>query len=114
MNSYKRRQVHHLAKPYHLDSDSRGEEPERYVYLVKTDKSRVPKSAGKAREWDFGTITYPVNPGKEGLHLALKVDGSLEIWREGQHHLVVDDRVVTARQVRIRKGKIVQPGEPGW
>jgi hypothetical protein len=114
MNSYKRRLVHHVAKPFKLDTDSRGEEPERYVCLIKTSTSQVPKGAPKTRLLDFGTITYPVSPGEQGLRLALKVDGSLEIWREGQTHLVLDERVVTARQVRIRKGKIVQPGEPDW
>lgn len=114
MNSYKRRLVHQIAKPFNLGTDSRGEEPERYVYLEKTPDSRTPKNAPRAREWDFGTITYAVNPGEDGLRLALKLDGSLEIWREGNTHHIVDERLVTSRQVRIRKGKIVQPGEPGW
>ncbi len=114
MNSYKRRLVHQIAKPYNFDSDSRGEEPGRYVALIKTSESQLPKGVSKPRRLDFGSQTFPINPGEDGLRMALKADGSLEIWSEGQSHLVLDERVVTARQVRIRNGKIVQPGESDW
>ncbi len=114
MNSYRRRLVHQIAKPYKLDSDSRGEDPKRYVCLIKSGKSEIPEGVAKPRAWDFGTITYPVDPGPDGLRLALLVDGSLEIWRERQSRMVLHERVVKARQVRIRNGKIVEPGETGW
>lgn len=114
MNSYKRRLVHQVATPYKLETDSRGEEPNRHVCLIKSDKSELPKGVSGPRLWDFGTTTLPVNPGEEGLRMALKVDGTVEIWQENQSHLVLDDKLVTARQIRVRKGKIVQPGEPGW
>lgn len=114
MNSFKRRLVHQVAKPYKLGTDSRGEEPSRYVSLIRSSESELPKGVSQPRLWDFGSLTLPVNPGENGLRMALKVDGSVEIWRENQGHLVLDDKVVTARQIRIRKGKIVQPDEPGW
>ena len=114
MNSYKRRLVHEASKSYNLDTDSRGEEPGRYVCLIKSDKSELPKGMPKPRLWDFGTTTLAVNPGENGIRMALKVDGSVELWQENQSHLVLDDKLVTARQIRVRKGKIVQPGEPDW
>ena len=111
---YKRRLVHQIAKPYNLDTDSRGEEPERHVCLIKSSESKLPKGVSGPRLWDFGSLTLPVNPGDDGLRMALKVDGSVEIWRQNQSHLVLAERVVTSSQIRIRKGKIVQPGEPDW
>jgi hypothetical protein len=114
MNSYKRRLVHQIAKPYNLDTDSRGEEPERHVCLIKSSESKLPEGVSGPRLWDFGSLTLPVNPGNDGLRMALKVDGSVEIWQQHQSHLVLAERVVTASQIRIRKGKIVQPGEPDW
>jgi hypothetical protein len=161
MNSFKRRIVHNLAKDYQIQSESRGEERDRHVFLRKTAETAIPperpaeprpaeprrdeprrdepaalepaeprerparpersdreapraasRSAGRA--WDFGSQIFPVKPGPEGVHIALKVDGSVELYREADKNYVVADRVVTARQFRIRGGKIVQPGEPGW
>lgn len=114
MNSFKRRLVHQVAKPYKLDTESRGEEPGRFVCLIKSGKSELPKGVSQPKLWDFGTQTLAVNPGGDGLRMALKVDGSVEIWQESQSHLVLDERLVTTSQIRIRKGKILQPGEPGW
>lgn len=114
MNSYKRRLVHQASKPFNLDTDSRGDEPERYVCLIKNENSKAPQGMKKAHLWDFGTQGYSVNPGESGLHLALKADGSVEIYREADRHQVVDQKVVTGRQIRIRGGKIVEPGDPAW
>ena len=114
MNSYKRRLVHQASKPYKLDTDSRGEEPGRYVCLIRSSASELPKGVSQPRLWDYGSQTLAVNPGENGLRMALKVDGSVEVWQENQGHLVLHDKVVTSRQIRIRKGKIVQPDEPGW
>ena len=114
MNSYKRRLAHQVANPYKLKTDSRGEEPARCVVLTKSSQSELPKGVSRPRLWDFGSLTLAVNPGEDGLRMALKVDGSVEIWREDQSRLTLDDKVVKARQIRIRKGKIVEPGEPGW
>ena len=114
MNSYKRRLVHNIAKPYQLDTESRGEEPERHVCLVKTADSKAPSGVRLPRAWDFGNQTFAVNPGEEGLRIALKEDGSLEIFREGDRKHVVDERLVTTRELKIKGGKIVLPGDPGW
>jgi hypothetical protein len=38
----------------------------------------------------------------------------VELYREEEKSYMVSDRVVTTRQFRIRDGKILQPGEPGW
>ena len=114
MNSYQRRLIHNIAKPYQLDTDSRGEEPERCVCLIKTAVSTPPQGVRMPRAWDFGNQTFAVNPGEEGLRIALKVDGSVEILREGDQKQVVDERLVTTREFRVRGGKIVLPGDPGW
>ena len=114
MNSYKRRLIHNIAKPYRFETESRGEEPERCVCLVKTADSEAPKDVRLPRAWDFGNQTFPVNPGEEGLRIALKVDGSLEILREGDRKQVVDERLVTTREFKVRGGKIVLPGDSGW
>ena len=113
MNSYKRRLVHKLAVQYKLGTESRGEEPERWVCLIRTEEAVMPEGR-KPRLWDFGVQTFPVNPGKEGIRLALKSDGSLEVWSEAERHRILDDRLVTSRQVRIRNGKIVTPDDPEW
>jgi hypothetical protein len=158
MNSFKRRIVHNLAKEYQIETESRGEDRERHVFLIRTTTSATPAQAprrqpgeppprapypdsdeappsrasgrdrpgererseeagggsGSSRAWDFGSQTFPINPGKNGVHIAVKRDGSIEIFQEKDRNHVVADRVVTARQIRVRKGKIVQPGEPGW
>ncbi len=146
MNSFKRRIVHNLAKEYRIETESRGEDRERYVYLMRTTSSATPADAPRptpgeasppvassgervrdsepledatdfpsaSRLWDFGSQTFPVNPGENGVHIAVKRDGSIEIFQEKDRSHVVAERVVTARQFRVRKGKILQPGEPGW
>ena len=144
MNSFKRRIVHNLAKEYQIETESRGEDRERHVYLIRTTSSATPADAPRrkpgevpvrvqssegededesperpeshhaGRLWDFGSQTFPVNPGESGVHIAVKRDGSVEIFQEKDRNHVVAERVVTARQFRVRKGKIVQPGEPGW
>ncbi len=114
MNSYKRRLVHKLAVQYKLDTESRGEEPERRVCLVRTGDSAAPTGRPGPRSLDFGAQTFPINPGEEGLHLALKMDGTIELWQERDSHQVLDHRLVTTRQIRIRNGKIVTPEDAEW
>ena len=113
MNSYRRRMVHDMVKNFGLTSESRGEDRSRYVTLIKTEETKVP--AGKApRLWDFGNQVFPVNPGSKGIHLALKLDGTVEIYQASEKKHIVDDRVVTSKAIRIRKGKILQPEDPGY
>ena len=158
MNSFKRRIVHNVAKEYQIETESRGEDRERHVFLIRTTTSATPAEAprrqpgeapfhaprrepdeappsraprrerdfdrersedstdlpGSSRLWDFGSQTFPINPGEHGVHIAIKRDGSIEIFQEKDRNHVVAERLVTARQFRVRKGKIVQPGEPGW
>jgi hypothetical protein len=169
MNSFKRRIVHNLAKEYQIETESRGEDRERHVFLVRTTVSATPAEAPRhqpgeappraphrepseapprahhrepreapplapeqertgererpddatdypssSRAWDFGSQTFPINPGEHGVHIAIKRDGSIEIFQEKDRNHVVAERLVTARQFRVRKGKIIQPGEPGW
>ncbi len=170
MNSFKRRIVHNLSKEYGVETESRGEERDRHVYLIRTTSSATPSNAprrppepegqagpseegaapdageeqpsprreeprsrrdappprrerpsadatdfsGSSRVWDFGSQTFPVNPGANGVHIAVKRDGSIELFQERDRNHVVAERVVTSKQFRVRKGKIVQPGEPGW
>jgi hypothetical protein len=148
MNSFKRRVVHNLAKDYQIETESRGEDRERHVYLIRTTSSATPADAPRrkpgeapshhrptepsepresresaddaadypsaSKVWDFGSQTFPVNPGEQGVHIAIKRDGSIEIFQEKDRNHVVAERLVTSRQFRVRKGKIVQPGEPGW
>jgi hypothetical protein len=157
MNSFRRRIVHNLAKEYNIETESRGEERERHVYLIRTASSAAPTGAtnrpaesGEPREsrapraprevrevretrrpreahaedatdfpsssrvWDFGSQTFSVNPGEHGVHMAVKRDGSVEIFQERDRAHVVVERLVTARQFRVRKNQILQPGEPGW
>lgn len=115
MNSYRRRMVHNIAKQHSLDSESRGEDRGRYVCLIKTGEAPAePPPTSKVRLWDYGNQTFSVDPGKDGIRMALKVDGSVEIWRESERAQVLADRVVTTREFRVRKGKLLQPGEPGY
>jgi len=118
MNSYRRRMVHNLATKYHLRTESRGEDRERYVCLIKTeDTAETPPETAASRPprlWDFGSQSFPVNPGKDGTHLALKSDGSIELFSEHNRSHILTDRVVTSREFRIRQGRIVMPGEEGY
>jgi hypothetical protein len=114
MNSYRRRMVHTIAKKFNLDSESRGEDRERYVCLIKTGETAPVPAPSRVRMWDFGTQSFNVNPGEHGVRMALKIDGSVEIWRESEKNHIITDRVVTSPQFRIRQGKIVMPGEPGY
>lgn len=164
MNSFRRRVVHNAAKEWHLHSESRGDERDRHVVLIKTDETppasaledeepaedeappeaveaeappprseRGPRSSrgerprersggrsegGGGRSGgrlpDYGSQDFPVNPGSEGIHLALKDDGSLEIFRESDRPHIVSDRIVTAGPVRVRQGQILQPGDAGY
>ena len=114
MNSYRRRMVHTVAKKYAMTSESRGEDRERYVCLVKSGDTPPPTETGNVRLWDFGTQSFTVNPGENGLHMALKIDGSVEIWNEREKNQIIADRVVKSTEIRIRQGKILEPGEPGY
>ncbi len=231
MNSFKRRLVHNLAKTFRIQTESRGEDRDRYVYLIRTADSIVPEESsvaavladshaaesvvsgsaprperasrapagreragegrphrepvgreqggreqggreqggrdteivdtespasespeaagpparsshrdagrpgpreggregfrdrgrrdsygegGGGRAVDYGSQTFPVQPGEQGVHIALKRDGSIEIFREEDRNQVLTERLVTSRLIRVRGGKIVQPGEPGW
>lgn len=113
MNSYRRRMVHNIAKDYNLATESRGEDRERYVTLIKTEATEsAPVRA--PRLWDFGTQTFRINPGSEGLHMALKLDGSVELFEAADKKHIITDRVVKSSEFRIRRGRIVEPGEPGY
>lgn len=114
MNSYRRRIVHTVAKKYSMTSESRGEDRERYVCLNKSGETPAPTEKPNVRLWDFGTQSFTVNPGENGLHLALKIDGSVEIWNEREKNQIIADRVVNANEIRIRQGKILVPGDPGY
>ena len=114
MNSYRRRMVHTIAKKFTLDSESRGEDRERYVCLLKTQETTQSPPPSRARMWDFGSQNFNVNPGQHGIRMALKIDGSVEIWRASEQSHIITDRVVTTQEFRIRQGKIVMPGEAGY
>ena len=114
MNSYRRRVVHNLAGKYNLGTESRGEDRERYVCLSKTQDTPKAAAPGKVRLWDYGSQTYNINPGKKGIHLALKSDGSVELWREEDKKHILADRLVEATEFRVRKGKILVPGDTGY
>lgn len=113
MNSYRRRLVHNIAKNFNLASESRGEDRERYVTLLKTEETQAPPTR-RTRLWDYGSQTFHVNPGDKGVHMALKIDGSVELFNEHDRKNVAFDRVVTGSEFRVRKGRIVEPGEPGY
>lgn len=113
MNSYRRRMVHNIAKKFQLQSESRGEDRERYVCLIKTPDAAAPPTT-RVRLWDYGNQTFNVKPGPNGVHMALKVDGSIEILREEERAHVLSDRLVTSHEFRVRKGKILVPGDPDY
>lgn len=115
MNSYRRRMVHTTAKKYNMTSESRGEDRERYVCLIKSgDTPAAAAAPTNVRLWDFGTQSFTINPGENGLHMALKIDGSVEIWNEREKNQIIADRVVNANEFRIRQGKILVPGDAGY
>lgn len=115
MNSYRRRMVHTIAKKYNMTSESRGEDRERYVCLIKSgDTPAAAAAPTNIRLWDFGTQSFTINPGENGLHMALKIDGSVEIWNEREKNQIIADRVVNANEFRIRQGKILVPGDAGY
>jgi len=176
MNSFKRRVAHTVAKTFGMESESRGEEGDRHVFLRKTAETRIPderpeapeeeseaayeepdsevdaspgnemeaeretpaerprergfdrdrgrdrerggrgerNERGSSRAWDYGTQSFSVNPGTSGARIVLKRDGSVELFREEEKEYVLEERLVTSRQFRVRNGKILQPGEPGY
>lgn len=121
MNSYRRRMVHSIASKFHLRTESRGEDRDRYVCLVKTAETQTtPDTGGEApparrvRLWDYGNQTFPVKPGPNGIHMALKVDGSIEIFRDADRSHILADRVIKAHEFRVRQGKLLEPGDPGY
>lgn len=117
MNSYRRRIVHTVAKKYNMTSESRGEDRDRYVCLIKSGDTTAATAAAaptNVRLWDFGTQSFTINPGENGLHMALKIDGSVEIWNEREKNQIIADRVVNANEFRIRQGKILVPGDAGY
>ena len=114
MNSYRRRMVHTAAKKYNMTSESRGEDRDRYVCLIKSGDTPAATEKPNVRLWDFGSQSFTVNPGENGIHLALKIDGSVEIWNEREKNQIIADRVVNTNEIRIRQGKILIPGEAGY
>ncbi len=114
MNSYRRRIVHNLANKYNMNSESRGEDRDRYVCLVKTEETANDPPQTNVRLWDYGIQTFNVNPGDKGIRMALKIDGSVELYREGEKRNIIADRLVEATEFRVRKGKILVPGEAGY
>ncbi|MCH8884679.1 MAG: hypothetical protein IIA41_14440, partial [SAR324 cluster bacterium] len=76
MNSYRRRLVHNIAKNFRLHSESRGEDRDRYVCLIKTQETET-EPPSRVRLWDYGTQIFNVSPGENGIRMALKIDGSV-------------------------------------
>lgn len=114
MNSYRRRVVHNIAGKFHLRTESRGEDRDRYVCLIKTGETPASPAPSRVRLWDYGSQVFPVNPGPKGIHVALKVDGSVELLREEERAQVLAERLVTTHEFRVRQGKILVPGDPGY
>ena len=114
MNSYYRRQVHTLAKTFNLESESHGEDRERTVCLLRTKNTAVPTGRSNVKLWDFGSQEFPVNPGEKGVRVALKADGSVELYSEQEKSHIIVDKLVKSKTFRIRKGQILEPDEPGY
>jgi len=134
MNSFRRHQVHEMAVQFNLKSESKGEGHERHICLLHNPQEAIPQKKAPARQPekqpdsqpsrqparpsprlpDFGSQTFPVKPGTSGILLVLKEDGSIMIKDDKDTHDNLSERLVTTRQIRIRNGKIVQPGDPEW
>lgn len=113
MNSYRRRLVHNIAKNFRLHSESRGEDRDRYVCLIKTQETEADPPS-RVRLWDYGTQIFNVSPGENGIRMALKIDGSVEIWREENKKEIIADRLITTNEFRIRRGQLLVPDDPGY
>lgn len=113
MNSYRRRLVHKLASAYNLKSQSVGDSEERYVCVIRTEKSAPPAKTAKAASGPTFTydMVYPVKPGSK---IRLRTDGSFGVDKGEEKLPLLDERVVEAKAFRIVNSKIIVPGEDGW
>jgi len=114
MNSYLRHQAHETAKAFNISTESVGEGHERFVRLIRTAQSAAPAGVRPPRLPDFGSQMFKVKATPEGTHLMLLEDGSLLLHDDKEKGQIVDHRVVQSNYVRVRKGKILVEGEPGW
>ncbi|MBF0288121.1 MAG: hypothetical protein HQM14_09915 [SAR324 cluster bacterium] len=112
MNSYRRRLVHKVASSFKLKSHSVGDE-ERFVCLTKTEDSKIPekKAFSGGPVHDFGMQTFYATPN---TRIILRPDGSVGIPLKSERYAPLDDRIVTTKEFRVRKNKIVCFGEDGW
>ena len=93
-----------------------------YAHLQIAENKRAERRANANELWretlrlafDNPKLSDPTLKLAEFDYEARTIDGSIELFQERERHQVVADRVVTSKQFRVRKGRIVQPGEPGW
>lgn len=115
MNSFQRRLIHKLATAYNMKSQSVGNTDERYVCLIKTEKTTMPpkrnQSFSGSQVFDNGDRIYFTTPKTKIL---LRSDGSFGISLKDERFPIIDERVVEDGEFRIRKNKIVCPNDDLW
>lgn len=121
MNGYQRRLIHKLASAYHLESKSVGNDDERFVCLVKTEKTAMPaprNNSSRSRNngngnsnsnytHDQSYFAYP------NTKIILRSDGSVGVPTRDERLPTIDERTVDG-EFKIIKSKIICPSDEAW
>lgn len=119
MNSYQRRLVHHLIKPYHLGSTSEGEGADRHIVITKTENSCMPAAQHRITEnrkipvWSYGEREFFV-PMNRNTEITLIKNGTVGVYQGEDERLLLDRRIVTSGAFKIKNNKIIEFQDDEW
>jgi len=111
MNSYRRRMVHKICSEYKLNSKSKGEGENRFVCLVKTNETTIPKQFKKNYVIDRGIEIFYAKPGSK---IVLRNDGSFGVSLKEHDGNILDSRSVEDGEFRIKNNKIICKQDINW
>ena len=115
MNSFYRRLVHNLAKRFHFNTKSEGENLDRHIVITKTEGSRVPEDLNIKRPvWDWGDREFLVNPMEPEVEIVLLHNGSFGLRGENEKERSYDMRKITTGSFKIKNNKIVTIHDMEW
>ena len=72
------------------------------------------RSSGFSRDPGLENKVLSISCGQDGIELALKKDGSINVYQPEDEPYIIHRRLVTEPQVKIKEGRILQPSDADW